>query len=135
MLLESSLATPPHSSVVVLGVGLNVNQTAFPDALADTATSLCLVSGRRVPRAPLLARLLAALERRSDAVQQGRAAAVRSAYEERLASLHEPTTLHVPNTNRSRSGTVQGITPTGALRLDTAEGPTTVHAGEATRHR
>jgi BirA family biotin operon repressor/biotin-[acetyl-CoA-carboxylase] ligase len=135
MLLESSLATPPHSSVVVLGVGLNVNQTAFPDALADTATSLCLVSGRRVPRAPLLARLLAALERRSDAVQQGRAAAVRSAYEERLASLHEPTTLHVPNTNRSRSGTVQGITPTGALRLDTPEGPTTVHAGEATRHR
>jgi BirA family biotin operon repressor/biotin-[acetyl-CoA-carboxylase] ligase len=135
MLLESSLATPQRSTVVVLGVGLNVNQTDFPDALADTATSLRLVLGRPVPRAPLLARLLAALEHRSDAVQQGRAATVRRAYEERLVSLHKPTTLHVPSAGRSLSGTVQGITDTGALRLDTPDGPATVHAGEATRHR
>jgi len=135
MLLESSLATPQSNTVVVLGLGLNVNQTDFPDALTDTATSLRLTTGRPVPRAELMGRLLSALEHRYDAVQQGQAAATRNAYEERLVSLHEPTTLHLPNASRSLSGTVQGITDTGALRLDTPEGPATVHTGEATRHR
>ena len=69
MLLESSISGRQEAEVVVLGVGLNVNQVTFPDALADTATSLRLVAGRAVPRAPLFARLLRRLEIRVDAVQ------------------------------------------------------------------
>ena len=132
MLLESSIADT--ESVVVLGVGLNVNQTDFPDALADTATSLRLTTGRPVPRADLLARLLSTLERRYDAVQGGEADAVRAAFEERLASLHEQTTLRVPGTDQTLTGTVAGITETGALRLRTADGTTTIHAGDVTTH-
>ncbi len=135
MLLESSLTAPNHDTVVVLGVGLNVNQTDFPDALADTATSLRLTTGRPVPRAELLSHLLAALEQRYDAVQTNGDAAVRRAFEERLASLQAPTTLHVPETDRTLSGTVEGITKTGALRLRTPDGPTTVHAGDVTTQR
>jgi BirA family biotin operon repressor/biotin-[acetyl-CoA-carboxylase] ligase len=137
ILLESSLAPPNGDAVVVLGVGLNVNQTDFPDALADTATSLRLTTGRPIPRAELLAHLLRAIERRYDAVQPPRPSgeAVRAAFEDRLASLHEPTTLRVPDTDQTLSGTVEGITDTGALRLRTAEGTTTVHAGNVTtRH-
>jgi BirA family biotin operon repressor/biotin-[acetyl-CoA-carboxylase] ligase len=130
MLLESSIANP--QTVVILGVGLNVNQTDFPDALADTATSLRLTTGRPVPRAELLARLLSASEQRYDAVQGSGANAVRAAFEERLASLHEPTTLRVPETDQALTGTVEGITETGALRLRTADGTTTVHAGDVT---
>ncbi len=136
ILLESSLAPPNTDAVVVLGVGLNVNQTDFPEALADTATSLRLTTGRSVPRAPLLARLLHALERRYDAVQNDGAEAVRSAFRTRLASLGSLTTLRVPGTDESLSGTVQGITDTGALRLHTADGTeTTVHAGDVTTQR
>jgi len=132
MLLESSIADT--ESVVVLGVGLNVNQTDFPDALADTATSLRLTTGRPVPRAELLSRLLAALEDRYEAVQSGEATAVRAAYEARLASLHEQTTLRVPETDQTLTGTVEGITDTGALHLRTADGTTTIHAGDVTTH-
>lgn len=132
ILLESSLAPPDGETVVVLGVGLNVNQTDFPDALADTATSLRLTTGRPVPRTELLERLLQALEHRYDAVQEGETEAVRTAFEERLTSLHEHTTLRVPETDRTLSGTVAGITETGALRLRTGEGPKTVHAGDVT---
>lgn len=132
ILLESSLTPPKGDTVVVLGVGLNVNQTNFPDPLADAATSLRLTTGRPVPRAELLARLLTALEHRYDAIQEGREATVRNAFEERLSSLHEQITLHVPNTDRTVSGTVEGITDTGALRLHTATGTTTVHAGDVT---
>ena len=134
ILLESSLAPPDGETVVILGVGLNVNQTDFPDALADTATSLRLTTGRSVPRAELLERLLHALEHWCDAAQAGEANAVRTAFEDRFTSLHEHTTLHVPGTDRTLSGTVQGITETGALRLRTADGTATVHAGDVTTH-
>jgi len=133
ILLESSLTPPNTDAVVVLGVGLNVNQADFPDALADTATSLRLTTGRSVPRAPLLARLLRALERRYDAVQSDGADAVRAAYRDRLVGLGAATTLRVPGTDQTLSGTVVGITDTGALRLRTADGSeTTVHAGDVT---
>ena len=132
MLLESSLAPPNGESVVVLGVGLNVNQTTFPDALTDIATSLRLTTGRPVPRAELLARLLLALEHRYDAVQEGEADAVCAAFEDRLLALHDQRTLRVPQTDQTLTGTVEGITDTGALRLRTAKGPTTVHAGDVT---
>ncbi len=136
ILLESSLAPPNTDAVVVLGVGLNVNQTDFPDALADTATSLRLASGRPVPRPPLLARLLRALERRYDAVQHNGAGSVRGAFRERLAALGSSLSLRLPGTDETLSGTVQGITETGALRLRTADGvEKTVHAGEVTTRR
>jgi BirA family biotin operon repressor/biotin-[acetyl-CoA-carboxylase] ligase len=120
--------------VVVLGVGLNVNQTTFPDALADTATSLRLTAGRAVPRAPLFARLLRRLEVRYDAVQSRRRSgdAVRDAFHDRLARLGEQITVRVSEAEAPITGVVRGITDTGALRLDTPEGPRTVHAGDAT---
>lgn len=135
ILPESSLAPPDGDTVVVLGVGLNVNQTDFPDALVDSATSLRLTTGRLVPRAELLTQLLTALERRYDAVLNDQAGAIRTAFEERLSSLHEQTALRVPDADRTLSGTVEGITDTGALCLRTADGTRTVHAGDVTtRH-
>ena len=132
MLLESSISGGQAADVVILGVGLNVNQTTFPDALADTATSLRLTTGRAVPRVPLLARLLARLEARYDAVQANDEAAVRTAFHDRLSHRGDTVTFHVPDTGNTLSGTVRGITETGALRLDTPDGPTVVHAGDVT---
>ncbi|WP_103019564.1 biotin--[acetyl-CoA-carboxylase] ligase [Salinibacter altiplanensis] len=133
ILLESSLAPPDADAVVVLGVGLNVNQSDFPASLADTATSLRLAAGRPVPRPPLLAQLLQSLERRYEAVRTGDAASVRAAFRTRLASLGATRTLQAPGTDEALTGTVQGITETGALRLRTADGTVTeVHAGDVT---
>jgi BirA family biotin operon repressor/biotin-[acetyl-CoA-carboxylase] ligase len=132
MLLESSIADRRRAEVVVLGVGMNVNQTAFPDALADTATSLRLTAGRTLPRADLFARLLGQLEKRYDAVQEGGAAAVRTAFRDRLTGLGAPVTFRVPDTDTTVEGVIRGITDTGALRLDTSDGPRTLHAGEVT---
>ncbi len=138
MLLESSLSAPTtdeDTDVVVLGVGLNVNQTDFPAPLADTATSLRLTTGRAVPRASLFAQLLERLEERYDAVGSGGAGAVRPAFHDRLTSLHEPATYRVPAADRTITGVVQGITETGALRLQTPDGPETIHAGDVTTQR
>jgi len=71
---------------VVLGIGVNVNVAAFPPDLADRATSLRLATGRTMARAPLLAALLAELERAYDAFQ-ARGAEVAIARWERHALL------------------------------------------------
>jgi len=132
MLLESSLSGRREAEAVVLGVGVNVNQTDFPDELADTATSLRLAAGRAVPRAPLFVRLLRRLEVRYEAVEADDVDTVREAFHDRLASLGEPTTLRVSDREVPIRGVVRGITDTGALRLDTSDGPRVVHAGDAT---
>jgi len=53
---------------VVLGIGINVNQTdeELPAETPKPATSLHLETGREWPRAPLLAAVLLELERRYD---------------------------------------------------------------------
>jgi len=136
MLLEGTFAGRPRTNdvpaFVILGVGMNVNQTNFPDALADTATSLHLVLGRPVPRKPLFARLLRELEQRYDSLAEDGGAGVRTAFHARMDRLGDRATLRFTGTDETISGTVRGVTETGALRLDTADGPATVHAGEVT---
>ena len=60
----------PEASVgrVVLGIGVNVNQTTeeLPAETPKPATALRVETGREWPRAPLLAAILLELERRYD---------------------------------------------------------------------
>jgi BirA family biotin operon repressor/biotin-[acetyl-CoA-carboxylase] ligase len=60
---------------VVLGIGVNVNQTedGLPRDTPKVPTSLRLELGRELPRAPLLAAILLELERGYDAWTQGHA--------------------------------------------------------------
>lgn len=62
-------ATPGR---VVLGIGVNVNQTAeeLPPDTAKPATSVRIELGRELPRAPLLAAILLELERHYDEWQR-----------------------------------------------------------------
>lgn len=47
---------------VLMGIGLNVNQERFPEALRESATSLCLAKGEEIDREAFLARLLTRIE-------------------------------------------------------------------------
>lgn len=139
MLLEGSVtgggsrATPPD--FVILGIGLNVNQVHFPEALTETATSLRLVAGRSVPRVPLLAHLLRRLEHRYDQVQAGQDAEVRRRFTERMPRLGDDVILRATGSNQTVAGRIRGITSTGGLRLATPSGEQVVHAGEVTTAR
>ncbi len=55
---------------VIVGIGLNVNVTHFPDELADLAGSLFLATGQRQHRAVVLARILERLELWIDRLQR-----------------------------------------------------------------
>lgn len=126
MLLEADLGAAPF---VVLGIGLNVNQTDFPDEIADRATSLRLETGHIVPRAPLLARLLARLEHWADRLGDGEA--VRRAFEDRMTGRGEAATAHLAG-ERTLEGRIEGVDASGALVLLAESALHTLHAGEVT---
>ena len=63
ILAESALTTAgDRFRYVVLGIGINVNQAAFPEDLRGIATSLRLEAGEEVDRSRLAAALLSELE-------------------------------------------------------------------------
>lgn len=60
ILLESRVETEP---VVIVGIGINLGQRAFPPALMATATSVRMETGRTVEREAMLDEMLAAFDR------------------------------------------------------------------------
>ncbi len=68
---------------VILGIGVNLAQTAFPTVLADRATSVHLVTGRAPEADAVLAAVLEHLARHYDAWRAGGFAALRTAWLER----------------------------------------------------
>jgi len=131
MLLESTLAGAARP-LVILGIGINVNQPDFPPALEHRATSLLLQTGRRTPRAALLSDLLGRLEQYYDGLGTKQEAAVHTAYRNRLYRLGHPITLRLTEQDHPLTGTLLGVTDTGALRLDTDQGIRIFHAGDVT---
>jgi BirA family transcriptional regulator, biotin operon repressor / biotin---[acetyl-CoA-carboxylase] ligase len=105
-------------AVVALGVGINVNQAHFPPELGDTATSLRLATGRTLPRRELLACVLEHLERWIERLEAGDVEAVRDAFTARMVGIGEPAVVNLQN-GRPVAGTIRGISPTGALLLET----------------
>ncbi len=120
---------------VLLGVGLNVGQDAFPPPLDATATSLALATGQPVAR---LAPLRPLLDRLADAL--GRVASdpagLVAAVEGRMEGVGEPVAVRDPATGRVvAEGRVLGLAPTGALRVATEDGEVAVVAGDVTLAR
>ena len=72
---------------VRLGIGVNVNQTAFPEPIRGVATSLRLITGRAQDGARVLAAVLAALDRRYSDFLAGGFAAARPEWRRRSVTL------------------------------------------------
>ncbi|NNF57766.1 MAG: biotin--[acetyl-CoA-carboxylase] ligase [Rhodothermaceae bacterium] len=140
LLLEGHLTPPPgqdktHATgaTFVLGLGLNVNQTDFPAEIADQATSLALEVGRPLPRLPLLADLLAALETYYDRLLDGGGEAVCAAFEARMLGRGcEAAIAFAPDAPAALHGQLLGVHASGALRLGMPDGERLLHAGEVT---
>jgi BirA family biotin operon repressor/biotin-[acetyl-CoA-carboxylase] ligase len=112
---------------VVVGIGLNVNQTAeeLPDRPLYPPASLRTLDGATRERAPILAELLLRLERRYDEWREHGLAALLPALGERDALRGLPVSVD------GVRGVAEGIAPDGRLRLDTPGGTQLVAAGEA----
>lgn len=106
-----------ETSAVVIGIGLNVNRTAFEGELAALGTSLRLASGAQLERERALASLLLHVERAVDRWATEGPESIVPAVDARLALRGEPVT------HDGMPATLLGLAPSGALRLQTDQGP------------
>ena len=115
ILVESQVTGPSITSVIV-GIGINVTQTAFPEPLANIATSLALLDATTTAREALLADVLHGLEQELQRLTEqglpGMATALRSHDALRGRRLRVD----------ARQGTGDGIDDAGRLLLATSDG-------------
>jgi BirA family transcriptional regulator, biotin operon repressor / biotin---[acetyl-CoA-carboxylase] ligase len=109
----------PQEGWAVVGIGVNVTTQSFPRELADIATSLRLAGHETTPAA-LLPDLVAALDRWLRAPPE----AVLEAWRSRDALKGERVRWS------DGEGIADGIDDSGALRVQTGDGPVTLDAGE-----
>jgi BirA family transcriptional regulator, biotin operon repressor / biotin---[acetyl-CoA-carboxylase] ligase len=109
----------PQEGWAVLGIGINVTTDSFPPELSEIATSLRL-SGYETTTEAVLSDLIAALDRWIGAPPE----AVLEAWRSRDALKGERVRWS------DGEGTADGIDDSGALRVQTDNGPVTLDAGE-----
>lgn len=102
--------------MVVLGIGINVNQSSMPDELREIATSLALEGGRHYSRLHLLAELLRDIERYYHMLlNEGSAAIVR---EWSAASTYaEGKRVRVKASRDDYFAVTSGLDASGALKV------------------
>ncbi len=105
---------------VIAGVGINVNQTDFPEELCGKATSLRMETGREIDRWALLRAYLQRLEAAVDALEREGLTGIRAAYEARSVTLGKRVRVVAPE--ESYVAMAQGIDETGALMVLDEEG-------------
>jgi len=102
---------------LLLGIGINVDQSEFPDDLRDHATSLRLATGVSHDQGRLLAGLLAVLDRRYAEWLAGGFARLREEWRRLASTLGER--VRIPD---GREGVAVDVDGDGALLVDAGEG-------------
>ena len=121
ILIENSLQGTRLAHSVV-GIGLNINQAQFSATISDRVTSLRLETGQTFHLAEQLPALLLSLEKCYLRLRAGQSEALRREYRQHLLGLGEKRMYIVGS--QSVEGTILGVSPTGKLRLELADGKT-----------
>ena len=106
-----------HLASAICGIGLNVNQTLFPDWVPNP-TSLALLTGREYELEPLLRRLLVCIEKRYNELKSG--VDPEPEYLEHLLNLGVPARYRY--NEEEITATITGVDPHGRLLLTTTDG-------------
>jgi len=109
----------PDGRAVILGIGINLTQNAFPPELENVATSVAAATERPVDREHTLAALLDALSRWYPLLENP--AQIVDEWSNR-SSYAIGKLVQVSNGDDVWQGTTCGVEPDGALRLRTASG-------------
>ena len=127
MRLESG--SPDQIKDVVIGTGINVNVRAFPEELADKATSMLIETGRTYSLPLVIANVLMEFEEAYELfMQKKNLSFIRSAYEELLLNKNQP--VRILDSPQPDTGVALGIDERGCLLVQCAGEIRRVNAGE-----
>jgi len=122
--------------VVVVGIGINLDDRAFPSELKEIATSVAQRTGNKPDRETLLQSLVRAIERRYKILQSpGGEAATISEWTRRSSYAHDRR-VRVSLSTEIFDGWTRGLEADGALRVETDQGEIRIiRAGDITSLR
>jgi BirA family transcriptional regulator, biotin operon repressor / biotin---[acetyl-CoA-carboxylase] ligase len=128
-ILTEMSAEPTRVRYIVVGIGINVNQTQFPNELQASATSLRLATGTEWSRVELCAALLKSLDReyRDLLHKAGARESILRRFQERSTSVRGRA-VNVEENGGFR-GVTEGLDSRGFLQVRTANGLRTVLSG------
>lgn len=129
-ILTEMSAEPDYIHYVVIGVGINVNQTEFDDEIKEVATSLKAEGSEEYNRSKLVALIMEEFERLYDAfLESSNLSLIEDEYNELLVSLNKE--VRVLDPKGEYSGVSLGINETGELKVKKENGDIeNVYAGE-----
>jgi BirA family biotin operon repressor/biotin-[acetyl-CoA-carboxylase] ligase len=128
-LLAEAASGPSGVQHVVLGIGINVGRASFPPALSDRAGSIETELGRPVDAGPVLAQVLAALNRVFSEVDRAGLPALFSRWLARAPSAHGER-IEWDGPHGVQHGVSAGLGDDGALLARTPDGLARIIAGE-----
>ena len=118
------------NAFAVAGIGMNVNQTDFPDHLSHAATSLARATGSTADRVSIYHAVLVTLERLLEEVRTNGDTAVLDAWKDRCTTIGQDVSVRYGD--ESFRGKAIGLSDDGGLIVETADGLRTVFAGDVT---
>ena len=133
-ILAEAIETPTGRAVVV-GIGINLTNSAFPQELIRVATSVAQESERQPERETILAALLSALGRWYLLLHEPDGAEKIVAAWTSRSSYASGRLVQVTNGDEVLQGITRGIDNDGALRLETSQGVQLIRAGDVTSVR
>jgi BirA family biotin operon repressor/biotin-[acetyl-CoA-carboxylase] ligase len=120
-ILTEMHAEPDRVRYVVIGMGINVNQTRLPAEIETTATSLHMETGRAQSRLELLIRLLRQLDRYYNQFIREGAAPLLARFAQ-VSSFAQGKRVRISTATESFTGTTAGLEPNGLLRVAREDG-------------
>jgi BirA family transcriptional regulator, biotin operon repressor / biotin---[acetyl-CoA-carboxylase] ligase len=107
---------------VIIGIGINLNDRAFPEELKTIATSVEAEAGETVEREPLIEALVQALVQKYEALQRPDGFASMLCEWTERSSYALGKRVRVEMADEIIEGVTRGLEPDGALRVETVAG-------------
>lgn len=129
-ILTEMSAETGYIQYIVIGTGINVNITEFPEDIKETATSLCIETGSTVLRAPIVAKTMEYFEMYYEKFMQTKDLSLLMEEYNGLL-VNKDTRVKVLDPQNEFEGTARGIDKKGQLLVEKADGSMeAVYAGE-----
>lgn len=117
ILCECIPGTPP---AVIVGIGINLNQSTFPADIQDIATSIKLETGNTLNRTDLVLSLLENLDHEYEEFLQEKRESLTQKWTEKTDMFNKVITVY--QKGKSLTGTATGLDHEGRLILQTPDG-------------
>jgi len=127
-ILSEAVFREGELSGVIIGIGINVNQTVFPEEIKNSATSICLAAGKTFSRVVLLRGVLNRLDSLYDLIIERPLAQITLQWEGYCSMFGKE--IRITDRHRIIDGIAVGLTANGELILDTKEERIRVTAGD-----